>query len=168
MEDLKQDHEVIYLQEMSWDDEGRECDRLWCQEDEFDTPTKYIRADLFEDVSNRTGKLQTELLTLQDQNQILLKQVEYLTENNVRLNNLLKIAAEQNADLQDRYNAQEKVVEQANLHLTAAISGIIGYTSSLKEGDVVTKGYIERLESYYVNNLEQALTQLKAKEALTS
>ncbi len=67
--------------------------------------------------------------------------------------------------LEGRYNAQEKVIEQANLHLTAAVSGIIGYTSSLKEGDVVTKAYIERLESYYVKNLEQALTQLNAKEA---
>lgn len=42
--------------------------------------------------------------------------------------------------------------------LTAAIGSIIGYTSSLKPG-VVNEGYINRLNDYYVPNLEKALEQ---------
>ncbi len=61
MEDLKQDHEIIYLQEVSWDDEGRECDRLWCQEDEFDAPTKYIRADLYSALQDHYNEMEKKL-----------------------------------------------------------------------------------------------------------
>ncbi len=83
----------------------------------------------------------------------------YFDEDEAR--RLISELAAELLTLQDRYNAMEK----AYVNLIAAVHAIIGYTSSLVEGDVITKGYVERLESYYVKNLEQALTQLKAKEA---
>lgn len=47
------------------------------------------------------------------------------------------------------------------INLVSAASAIIGYTSSLKEGQV-SEGYIQRLNNYYVSNLE------KAVEAITN
>lgn len=46
---------------------------------------------------------------------------------------------------------------QPHLALISAVHAIIGYTESLKPGDVVTVGYVERLREHYVPNLLSAL-----------
>lgn len=51
----------VYLQEESFDDEGRSCERLWCKDAEvFENPIRYIRADF---VAEREAKLITCLET---------------------------------------------------------------------------------------------------------
>jgi hypothetical protein len=52
--------------------------------------------------------------------------------------------------LRDKLGSEE-------LHLAAAASAIIGYTSSLKDGQIINQGYIDRLNSYYVANLKAAV-----------
>ena len=52
-------------------------------------------------------------------------------------------------------NIEELKKVREDVELTAAVNAIIGYTSSLKAGEV-TQEYIDRLNSYYVPNLAKA------------
>lgn len=80
--------------------------------------------------------------------------MEDLKADNQRLINLLKVAAEQNADLQDRYNAQEKAMQDMRNYILEAESKAHEYEYSNTR--IITK-------IKYMT--QQALTQLTAKEA---
>lgn len=48
-------------------------------------------------------------------------------------------------------------IDHNHIMLTSAAHGLIGYCSSVKEGDVVTEGYVARLNEHYIPNLVTAI-----------
>lgn len=56
--------------------------------------------------------------------------------------------------------SREAELDKNYMHVISAANSLIGYIA-LKEGDTLTKGYVDRLENHYVVNLEKALANYK-------
>lgn len=61
------DPKIIYLQEDYYNEDGSQGDRLWCEDDIFDKPVKYIRYDAFEAMQKREEALVKRLETIERQ-----------------------------------------------------------------------------------------------------
>jgi hypothetical protein len=48
-----------------------------------------------------------------------------------------------------------------SLNVITAISSMIGYCQSLKPGTVITEGYMERMNDYYIPKIQDALATCK-------